>query len=686
MSKLTQETLKDLNMRLRHKKIISTDINKILNEIKKEMLDSHKPTKVRALEKLLFLYLHNYDIKWATVNTFEVLTTCGLTGKRTGYIIAPGQFKRNKDMLQLLPNLIRKDFQSQNVTCISSALSLVNSVMDLSLANELVKDLEKLLNYNNNIIRKKLIISLTICAELFLKANSNSTYWDDLSIKLITLLTNKDTSTGISICIISSIQRICKIYPQKCLTVFMELMNYFSNCNTNWILIKIVDIIAMLFQYEPKFAKKKDFIKIITQKLAQTSSKSVEVQLVKLVITNLDSVNNNVTVELFQNCEERLKNLLFVSDLNLVVMSLRILKDLFNRNKLIAGNYINDILKILDDNNNKMIQNECIEILRISVDNNNYKNISDYLFKNRDKLDDNAIIAILDICTYDSYNRLTSSKDDLFWFLKIIFVLAEDEFGKNINTELKISYILRDMAQRIDILRESITNNSYDLLIKLLGKENSNNIQLNENNKLVLTTINGEENKFFEDNFSIKHADALISVLCFIIGEYIYSENFEELSNKTKILIDNFNKNKESHYIPLMNCILKLIFKTKSDDENYAKDILNNLKTNQSFIKDLEIIDFNLFLENIINSYDSHKLSNYFKSELLPLHEKAQKMVNFPNNLDLNICFPLNDEELLINTNINKKENINNNSNSNTDNNENKISIDKNLYGPDTNK
>jgi hypothetical protein len=161
-------------------------------------------------------------------------------------------------------------------------------------------------------------------------------YWDDLIIKFISMLNGKELTNGIAICIISSIQKICSKYPDRCITVFVELMNYFTKCEINWNLIKIVDIFGMLFTYEKKFTKKKEFIKIISEQLSKTKSKSVEVQLVKLVISNFDVSTNPTASELFQNCEERLKNLLFFNDNNLVIISLRILKDLFKINKLLS--------------------------------------------------------------------------------------------------------------------------------------------------------------------------------------------------------------------------------------------------------------------------------------------------------------------------------------------------------------
>jgi len=512
LNEYKQESLRDLITRSRSSNNLSQVINSALNAIKKELQSNDKNIKVHAISKLIFFYLHNYDIKWANLNTMETITTCGTKGKRIGYLIAQLQFKSNQEWIFMLPNLIRKDLQASNNTIISMALDLINSIINPTLANEISKDLEKLLNLNNSIIRKKLVISLTKAAELLLKHKLNESFWDDLLIKLVTMLNNpqgkeKEISNGLAICIVSCIQKVCKNFPEKTLTVFMELMNYFKKCEINWNIIKIIDIFGDFLKMEPRLAKKKEFIKIISDKLAITKSKSVEIQLVKLVITNYDSnsnVNsqnygqninaaNNSAAELFNNCEDRLKNLLKFNDNNLVLISLRILKELFKKNKIISSNYLFYVIKILENTQCRPIQAECLDIIYLCVDKDNYKSIVEKLLSVVTVLGNKAINTILDICTHDSYSRL-DKREDFVWFLNILFDLGKNEFIKNElenynnensqsfdeqNEEMKIAYILRDLSQRINSLREIIVQKSLDLAIalfeKLKSSQNYNN-------------------------------------------------------------------------------------------------------------------------------------------------------------------------------------------------------------------
>jgi hypothetical protein len=707
LNEYKQESLRDLITKSRKTTNISSMMNKALNEIKKELVSTDKNVKVHAIQKLIFFYIHHYDTKWACFHTLEILATCGAPGKRYGYLIGQLQYRNNPDYLMLIPQMIRKDLMSQNLNFINSALNFFIHVVEMTIAKELTPDLEKLFNINNHLLRKKLIIALTKASENFLEADLGR-YWDDLIIKFISILNGKELTNGIAICIISSIQKICSKYPDRCITVFVELMNYFTKCEINWNLIKIVDIFGMLFTYEKKFTKKKEFIKIISEQLSKTKSKSVEVQLVKLVISNFDVSTNPTASELFQNCEERLKNLLFFNDNNLVIISLRILKDLFKINKLLSQNYLNDILKILDSQanteGNKSIQTECLEILNLCVSKENYKNIVEHLFEIRTQVGGKVIQTILDICTMDTYSRL-STKENFIWFLDILFSLGKSEFGKE--TELKISFIMRDIAQRIEILREIISDKSFELLTNLIQSVDEQNKDSN-NQKKKIQFIG--ESDFFTENLRLKSPDTLITVLTFIIGEYNKNEN-ENLQKRLSTLIQFISSNrraKENYFIPITNCLIKLLLRLRSVSKYESigeyLEKLEKLIDYQNNFSELDILEMNAFIKILVkllrddttlnkNIYDTGK---FFDIQLLPTHEQAQSMVQA--HKDISLCFPLNEEELNFNKKsyeslhiqtsnsqilINNQQNIGSTSQNSKIVDENKdIIIDKKIYSP----
>jgi hypothetical protein len=672
LSEYKQDSIRDLIKKSKDISNASSFLNKVLSDIKRELNVSDKYVKLHALLKLFFLYLHNNDIKWASFNTLEVLATGGLPGKRLGYEIAQIQFKNNPECLQLVPNLIRKDLQSQNNAIIISALNLFNNVANVGLSFELAKDIEKLLNINNDWIRKKIIVSLTRATEFFLKQDPSNQFWDTFMIKLISILQSKNLSNGVSICLITSIQRICKLFPEKCLTTIAALKDYFQVCTINWCTIKIVDIIGMLFQHEPKLTKKEVIIKAIAQKLAQTTSRSVEFQMVKLIITNFDKSEgsgNTIVNELFDNCEERLRKMLFSQqDNNLVILSLRMLKEFLCKRKLLTEDYLADILKILDMCNNSFIQMECIEIINLSANKSNYKSIVEHLIISNNKIRNKVINTIIDICSYDTYERL-AGKESIKWFLNILFNIEASEISQE--TEQKIGYVIRDISQRIEELRSFIVEKSYELLSSLIGKLS---VQLSEEKeKKHITFI--DSSKLVTEYHSTKSSDNLITVLIFIVGEYSESSR-----DRLTFLLDIISTNKlirDSYYIPILNCIFKLYLKLADKDEEILSRILKLADPSSFDIGEekLEYLELSILVTNIFRSLptDIESVRNsFFDVKLMPLHDKAQQMIPPPKDFDLTICFNINDEEI---KNVGKKQ-IDRTENKDID----KVTIDKKLY------
>jgi hypothetical protein len=729
MTDYRPESLKDLIEKSRNSSNSSSLMNKTLNDIKTELKSSDKNIKVQAITKLLFLYLHQYDIKWASFNNLlEIIPTCGAKGKRFGYLLAQLQIKNNSDCIQLIPSCLRKDLQAQNLNYMNSALNLVNNIMDYNLAVEMVKDMENLLRINNNLIRKKLIIGLTKVAQKFLQNPQNNfanKFWEDLLIRFSSLLEKKeDLSNGVAICIISSIQQICKLYPDKCLIIYPALINYFSTCEINWNLIKIVDIFGMFLNVQPKIANDKMFIQKVAENLTKTKSKSVEVQLVKLVIMNFDPTTKSkistLITELIKNCEDRLKSLLFFHDGNLVVISLRILKELFHKSKLTASNYIQDILKILDQSctvgaANKNIQSECLEIIKLSLSKENYKMIVEHLWEKTQNLGTKGILTILDICSYDTYSRL-ESKENFIWFLNILFNLCEQELGKD--TEMEIARLIRDICQRISVLKDFICEKSVSMIRKLISKLNEN-FHFDEKQNIlggndIIYGIKKSKNRPI--------SDSLISVLCFIIGEYLEQQEAIEMCVKYFFNLfdlkyeDNFameqdinqhaaeDKSKQHvqarnmYFIQVSTCLVKLLLKTKNKE--FVDKWIDNMELISKKINftDLESLDMSVILTCLINRIrnSEEKISDleilsksFFNNKLPPLQANAQSLV--PLDFDITLNLPINEEELKIDGNRKEENDLNYSSNLpnqilSKDQNINESMIDKTLYTPNTNK
>ena len=689
LSEYKQDSLRDLIKKyLQSSSHRNSFMSKAINEIKTELFKSDKDVKIHALLKLLFLYINNYDIKWASFNSLEIMSTCGVKGKLYAYLLSEIQFKNNSDFIQLVPNQIRSELKKSNLNSINSALNCANAIMDISLASEMLNDFEGLLTLNNILIRKKAIVALTLSCEQFAIKNNNFDYWENFSIKLISLLSMKDIPTGVSICIISSIQRMCKISPGNCMTIFVELMNYFTKCETNWNLIKIIDIFDMLFKHQPKFTRKKEFIKILSEQLVKTKSRSVEEELVRLIITNFDVSTNPHAAELISSSEERLKSLLYSNDNNLLILSLKIIHNVKKKEK-----YIEDIFKIIENNrDNKQILKETVDILKSIANKDNYTKIVEVINSLSLIIDKHAIESVIFICTKNNYGLISDSKENFIWFANMLFDIGYRQFVNDIDNHHKnnslqktISDVIRDMAQRVEMLRKDICEMSVVYMQKSIGylKEKKKDTKVitesssNEDDKIKFCYLN-ESNIERLSGIKIKNNNnTMIEVMLFAIGEYgdikqglklvssIVKEYIDVIKEGNCDLIDNF-----------VICLVKLMVKMTSKEREENKEEIEIVMKGVSDISDdIELMDWVQIARTIVSMKDSNdsKLKNDFeKIPMNPLTEKANELVLPPKDLDLNACFPINEEELDISSFKKKKQKTT----------EEKIKIDTTLYTP----
>ena len=687
LKQFKQDKLHDLIKKYRQETSNPNSLmTKALNDIKKELSDSDKEIKINALQKLIFLYLNYYDIQWASFSTLEILSTCGDKGKINAYLIGSLQFKNNKDFLQLIPNQIRSDLKKDNSINMNCALNFINSVMDYSIASELLKDIESILNLNINNVRKKVIIALTLCCEKFAK-NNDFNYWDEYLIKLVSILEMENISNGIQICIISSIQRICKISPEHTITGFVGLMNYFNKCEINWNLIKIIDIFGMLFKFQPKFTKKKEFIKILSEQIIKTKSKSVEGELVKLIITNFNVENNPNSSELVNAAEERLKLLLFHKDSNLLVLSLKMLNSNLNKK-----NYLDDIFKIIENHNkNKQICIECINILKTITDNDNYVEIIEKIFTLTNFIDKESSDAIIEICSKNNYEILNENKDNLIWFIDILFKIGNNQYKKGISnikksieTEKKISNVLRDLSQRIESLRNDMIEKSLSNLIECIKynleiKDKNEKKNNDNNNEVENVYMEGLKKEIFEKNENgenkVFYNSDYLEVLFFIIGEYS-----NEVIKIIKEIMDNsefFSQFLSNlNFIQFINCIIKLFLKNSTlINDNYDK--IKKLTDEKKFTVDIELIDNLIYLNSILNANDKNKIKDdLFKEKMNPISDNAQELIKIPEGINLEECFYINEDELSV---LNKKKKKEDKKNSESE----KVKIDTSNYNPE---
>jgi len=246
--------------------------------------------------------------------------------------------------------------------------------------------------------------------------------------------------------------------------------------------------------------------------------------------------------------------------------------------------------------------------------------------------------------------------------------------------------------------------------------------------------------------------------LLFILGEYSFSD-ISNSNKKTEKNLDFINKVFEltfeladsfylfpqlkiNYFYSFLIFISKILMNSKANSNLLEKINLKEKENislkeyyNKLFLKinklitiedifDLEsigILEMLKKLFSMLNLESEEFFTNFVnKKKLMPLHEKAQGMINVEKEFDINVCFPIDDDELNLSVKASLKKDLNNsnananvndekgnsdvensgvNDNINVDgddknltnkkkgqeNDEERITVDKNLYTPNQN-
>ena len=348
----------------------------------------------------------------------------------------------------------------------------------------------------------------------------------------------------------------------------------------------------------------------------------------------------------------------------------------------------------VNHNKNKQICIECINILITITDNENYVDIIEKIFPLTDLIDKESTDAIIKICSNNNYEILNGNKDNLIWFIDILFKIGNNQYKKGISnikkdieTEKKIANVLRDLSQRIESLRNEMSEKSLNNLIECIkynleiNKINNNKIKENNdnlNNEINFVYMKGLKKEYFDKNENnenkIIYDSDYLEVLFFIIGEY--SNNVEkiiksifEISDDFIQFLSNFN------FIQFINCIIKLFLKnTTLINNNY--DTIKKIIEEKKFTVDIELTDSLIYLNSILQANDKNKISeNLFNEKMNPISENAQELIKIPEGINLEECFSINEDELIISSKKKKKEE----KKISTE----KVKIDINIYNPE---
>ncbi|GJJ13138.1 hypothetical protein Clacol_007388 [Clathrus columnatus] len=349
-----ERTLQDLIRGLRaNKKDEAKFIARAIDEIRDEVKSKDMDLKAAALLKLLDML--GYDMKWASFNVVEVMSSPKFHVKSVGYLAAIQSFNDDTDVLMLTTNLLKKDL-STTPSEIAITLNGLSQISNHDISRDLAPDIVSMLNHSRAHVRKRAILTFY----------SLSRRYPEILERGFSRLKEKldDPDPGISPSPLTSFDTFAKVFqgvvaatvnvlcelalkkPSDYLVLAPQLFHILQTSNNNWMLIKIIKLFGALTPYEPRLVKKLQ--PPITHIISTTPAISLLYECVRTCILG-GMLQGSQGDALARTCVTKLAAFLEDSDQNLKYIALLALVKIVPSHPHLVAEYQSIILASVND-------------------------------------------------------------------------------------------------------------------------------------------------------------------------------------------------------------------------------------------------------------------------------------------------------------------------------------------------
>lgn len=336
--------------------------------------------------------------------------------------------------------------------------------------------------------------------------------------------------------------------PKIFLLSVPKLVKLFKSDN-NWLIIKLIKLMHEMIKVESRMVKK--LSKIYQHLLLTTKAKSVEIDLVREIITNFRS-----QVELFNLAKEKIIEYFNTSDNNLLYLGLSAIQCIILNSDEDTSEYKHKIIEcfnktditvrraalhciqsvVTPDNAKEIVEDivTAIEEFEFGIEENNEN--SKQPDAENEKLDEDDEESLQD--TQKRIVKHFSDPDKSYRDLQIKTVLAIliSKKYKNVNNDFQwcISIMLRLGVYKSPRINVPVSETLRQLFIRLDSTNKLNGVE--QVVKTLLSSVSYKKN-----TPTVKHPDEFIETIFFIIAQNSYIVGS---SNSSKIL-EYLRKNKE---------------------------------------------------------------------------------------------------------------------------------------------
>ena len=659
-----QRSLQDLVKGIRnHKRDPVGYLSKEIGEIRKELKSTDLTRKYVAVQKLTYLHMIGYNVSWASFHVVELMSSSKFAHQRAGMLAASQTFTHDTDVLLLCTNLLKKQIQSKVLYESGTALSCLSNVATKGLARDLLDDVTPLLTSSKPYIRKKAILALY---KLYLQ------YPQGLKLTYERLRQRlNDPDMSVVSCTVNVICELSRKNPNNFLPLAPQLFSLLTTSSNNWMLIKVVKLLAALLVEEPRLARK--LLDPLLGIIESTEAKSLLYECVNTATIALkytkrsDGSQPALVPRVVQVCTTKLREFVQESDENLKYLGLVGLVELMHSHPSVVAEHKELVLRCLLDQD-ITVRLRALELLTGMVTKRNLVDIVQKLLEHVHLAEgtyrDELIAKIIFVCSRDKYAFLSNFP----WFISVLL-----DLGKLSGTPK--SRLIRD--QLLDVALRVPSARSF--AVKSM-------IQTMEDTKDACYSM--QEDAISEKRLVIQEYSSmgdLVYACAWTACEYIefsQDEGLEYFQRKLERLVEVMLHDKTQEMASDVQCVLlhatlKLVAKLADSmalENGNASRLLQftglvvrktlpftrsaYIRAQQTAIVNLSVMaSLNLIdssTQNLVSFEDVQAASNgpercdiqsvapalavLFKDEIRPVGQEAQERVPIPDGLDLDKC------------------------------------------------
>ncbi|EEY62953.1 AP-3 complex subunit delta, putative [Phytophthora infestans T30-4] len=415
-----EKNLQDLVKGIRSAKgDVTVYISQALQEIKVELRSTDPFIKAQAVRKLTYLHMLGYDMCWAAFHVVEVMSYERFAHKRIGYNAACKSFPQSTDVVLLCTNLLKKEFGSTSEYEVGLAINVLANIVTTDLARDLLGDVLAMMGSPKPYVRKK---STLVLYKMFLR------YPQGLRLSFDRLKERmEEPDVTVVSCAVNVICELANKKPKNYLGLAPQFFRLLTTSSNNWMLIKVVKLLASLVPEEPRLARK--LLDPLATVIQNTPAKSLLYECISTVTTALlytkksDGSQPRNVAPVVRLCNDHLRRYIEDPDQNLRYLGLVGLGNLMKSHPYVVTEHQELIVECLavDDITIRM---RALELLSGMVNPDNAAPIIRELMRQTLSADGayrhELITHILHVCSVNKYANI----HDFDWYIHVLVQLA----------------------------------------------------------------------------------------------------------------------------------------------------------------------------------------------------------------------------------------------------------------------